>query len=280
MASIVHHDPVGSTEKPTAGGPPTGAARAIALDVPLGDARLRALELLGDRWSLWILLAVHETSGARFTDLAREPGLSRRVLAERLRELVEFQLLATEQYSARPPRNRYVLTDRGRRVRGLALAAVHVAAGGRLEEPSSAPAGSRAPAADISSGAAQPPAVVGDGTAADEIEAGSTADQGHPADRLLAGDPQAARRILEESVAPLVRYDDQYRTSLVETLSTWLACDASVSVAAAQLYAHRHTIRYRLDRIRELTGLDPSATEDRERLALGLRALRLAGDDL
>ena len=56
---------------------------------------------------------------------------------------------------------------------------------------------------------------------------------------------------------------------------TWLACDASVSVAAARLYAHRHTIRYRLDRVKELSGLDPSATEDREQLALGLRARRV-----
>jgi DNA-binding PucR family transcriptional regulator len=41
------------------------------------------------------------------------------------------------------------------------------------------------------------------------------------------------------------------------------------------MYAHRHTIRYRLDRVRELTGLDPAATTDRERLVLGLRARRV-----
>jgi sugar diacid utilization regulator len=34
-------------------------------------------------------------------------------------------------------------------------------------------------------------------------------------------------------------------------------------------------VSYRLDRIRELTGLDPSRSEDRERLGLGLKAYRI-----
>jgi sugar diacid utilization regulator len=41
---------------------------------------------------------------------------------------------------------------------------------------------------------------------------------------------------------------------------------------AAAVYAHRHTVAYRLDRVRDLTGLDPSRTEDREQLGLGLKA--------
>jgi DNA-binding HxlR family transcriptional regulator len=225
------------------------------LDVPLGPGRRRALELVGDRWSLWILLAIHESDGARFTDLAGEPGLSRRVLAERLRTLTDAALVRTEQYQARPPRSRYLLTDRGLQVRRLALAAVHVAAGGVLaEDPLVGRARTRTTPVD----------------AADQ-----PLDAPHPADALLAGDLDAAQRIHAATVAPLARYDSQYRTSLLETLETWLACDASVSVTAARLYAHRHTIRYRLDRVRELTNLAVTATEDREQLALGLRARRV-----
>ena len=44
---------------------------------------------------------------------------------------------------------------------------------------------------------------------------------------------------------------------------------------AAAIYAHRHTVAYRLDRVRELTGLDPLKSEDRERLGLGLKAGRV-----
>lgn len=221
--------------------------------MPLGDERRRALELLGDRWALWILLAVHEANGARFSDLAGEPGLSRRVLSERLRELVQSGLLETRQYQARPPRSRYLLTARGLQVRRLSLAAVHVAAGGRLvADPLGEQQVDDAP-----------------------VEIPAAQEDAHPADALLAGDLAAAERIYHDTVAALARYDDQYRTSLLETLETWLACDASVSVTAARLYAHRHTIRYRLDRVRELTGLDVTATEDREQLALGLRARRV-----
>ena len=44
-----------------------------------------------------------------------------------------------------------------------------------------------------------------------------------------------------------------------------------------QLYTHRHTVRYRLDRIAELCGLDVGKSDDREKLSLGLKAMRLLG---
>ncbi|HMS72022.1 MAG TPA: helix-turn-helix domain-containing protein, partial [Baekduia sp.] len=39
----------------------------------------------------------------------------------------------------------------------------------------------------------------------------------------------------------------------------------------------RHTIRYRLERVRELSGFDVGSTEGRERLSLGLKAMRVLG---
>src|SRR5207247_11433367 len=77
--------------------------------------------------------------------------------------------------------------------------------------------------------------------------------------------------------APLVGYDDQYETELVRTLETFLDEDANVARTAERLFTHRHTIRYRLERVRELTGLDVGSTEGRERLGLGLKAMRVLG---
>lgn len=259
------------------------------LDVPLGDERRRAVDLIGDRWSLWLVLAIHEQEGARFTDLAAEPGLSRRVLSERLRALVDAGLVATEQYQARPARHRYVLTERGLQVRRLALALVHVTAGGSLvDDPlAGAPAPrdlddlgitERVAAANRAAAAAPGPDVPGPDERGSHEPSSAAIEPRHPTDVLLAGDPAAAARIHADTVLALETYDARYRTTLVETLETWLACDASVSMAAARLYAHRHTIRYRLDRVKELTGLDPAATEDRERLVLGLRARRVLAD--
>ena len=48
-----------------------------------------------------------------------------------------------------------------------------------------------------------------------------------------------------------------------------------MNATARAIYAHRHTVAYRLERVRELTGSIPAATEDRERLGLGLKALRI-----
>jgi sugar diacid utilization regulator len=90
-------------------------------------------------------------------------------------------------------------------------------------------------------------------------------------------DPAELKRFYEETVRPLVLYDEQYETDLLGTLSTFLECDANVNATAARLFTHRHTIRYRFERVRELTGLDVSSTDGREKLSLGLKAMRVLG---
>jgi len=74
-----------------------------------------------------------------------------------------------------------------------------------------------------------------------------------------------------------VTYDEQYETELVRTLETFLDADGNVARTSEKLFTHRHTIRYRLERVRELCGHDVSATEGREKLGLGLKAMRVLG---
>jgi sugar diacid utilization regulator len=90
-------------------------------------------------------------------------------------------------------------------------------------------------------------------------------------------DPAELKRFYEETVRPLVAYDEQYETDLLGTLATFLDCDANVNATASRLITHRHTIRYRFERVRELTGLDVSSTDGREKLSLGLKAMRVLG---
>ncbi|WP_030687184.1 winged helix-turn-helix transcriptional regulator [Streptomyces sp. NRRL B-1347] len=82
----------------------------------LGDAHCaiaQALDVVGD-W--WTLLIVRDTARGvhRFDELQRELGLSRKVLAERLRLLVDADVLTRVPYQDRPPRHEYRLTPRGR----------------------------------------------------------------------------------------------------------------------------------------------------------------------
>ncbi|HEX6457923.1 MAG TPA: helix-turn-helix domain-containing protein [Thermoleophilaceae bacterium] len=93
----------------------------------------------------------------------------------------------------------------------------------------------------------------------------------------MVEDPEELRRFHEETVAPLVVYDEQYETELVRTLETFLDADGNVAQTAQRLYTHRHTVRYRLERVKELTGLDVASTDGRERLGLGLKAMRVLG---
>jgi sugar diacid utilization regulator len=93
--------------------------------------------------------------------------------------------------------------------------------------------------------------------------------------RVLASHPEEVRSFYEDTVAPLVRYDDQYRTDLVGTLEAYLDQNCNMNATAATIYAHRHTVAYRLERVKELTRLDPMQSEDRERLGLGLKAYRI-----
>jgi sugar diacid utilization regulator len=95
--------------------------------------------------------------------------------------------------------------------------------------------------------------------------------------RVLQENPEELEAFYEETLEPVVRYDSRYSTELVQTLVTYLGNDASTVRTASDLYAHRHTIRYRLDRVGELTGLDVDKSEDRERLTLGIKAMQLLG---
>jgi hypothetical protein len=93
----------------------------------------------------------------------------------------------------------------------------------------------------------------------------------------MSENPSELQRFYAETVEPLVAYDEQYETELLQTLETFLEADGNVAGTAQRLFTHRHTIYYRLERVRELTGLDVSSSDGREKLSLGLKAMRVLG---
>lgn len=95
--------------------------------------------------------------------------------------------------------------------------------------------------------------------------------------RVLADRPEELTAFYTETLETVVRYDSDHQTDLVATLATYLENDGNLAGTAAKLFTHRHTVRYRLDRIAELSGLDISRSDDREMLSLGLKAMRLLG---
>ncbi len=93
----------------------------------------------------------------------------------------------------------------------------------------------------------------------------------------MSENPSELQRFYAETVEPLMAYDEQYETELVRTLETFLEADGNVAGTAQRLFTHRHTIYYRLERVRELSGLDVSSSDGREKLSLGLKSMRVLG---
>lgn len=78
-----------------------------------------------------------------------------------------------------------------------------------------------------------------------------------------------ARDILQ----PVRSHDVENFSHLAETLKVFLEVDCSVSRAARRLHMHPNSVRYRLEKIKDLTGLDPTHFDDQMQLALAIAVL-------
>jgi DNA-binding HxlR family transcriptional regulator len=82
----------------------------------------RSLDLVGEWWTFLILRNVIFLGPARFDSLQQTLGISPNVLSSRLTRLVEEGLLARRSYSERPPRDEYVVTEKGRELAPVLVA--------------------------------------------------------------------------------------------------------------------------------------------------------------
>jgi DNA-binding HxlR family transcriptional regulator len=95
---------------------PDGRHKA-ALELP--EHLARELEVLAKRWTLQLLFLLLQRP-ARFNELERAvPGLSNRVMADRLRELQDAGLVARQVDPGPPIRSNYALTADGETLRPI-----------------------------------------------------------------------------------------------------------------------------------------------------------------
>jgi DNA-binding PucR family transcriptional regulator len=86
----------------------------------------------------------------------------------------------------------------------------------------------------------------------------------------------APRDRMREAVDRLIAYDRRRRTALLDTLERYLAERRSVIESARALYIHPNTLRQRLSRIEELTGVELDR-DDLLSLELAIKLSRLHG---
>jgi len=75
----------------------------------------------------------------------------------------------------------------------------------------------------------------------------------------------------DDTIAKLEVYDQEHRAELVKTLIAYFDNDCSLQKAADELFIHYNTMRYRIERINEVTGLDVFNSNDRLNLQIGLK---------
>ncbi len=93
---------------------------------------------------------------------------------------------------------------------------------------------------------------------------------------FLRADLGLVDRFVAQMLGPLIEYDDRRKGELLKTLETYFKADGSVKLAGEMLFAHPHTVTYRLKQIQRLTGWSLRDPEDKLRLHLAIRAHRLA----
>src|SRR4051794_9311383 len=74
----------------------------------------RALEVVGERWSLLIIRNALFAGSTRFSDFQRSLGIATNILKTRLDGFVEAGIMRRHQYSEQPELHEYLLTEKGR----------------------------------------------------------------------------------------------------------------------------------------------------------------------
>jgi len=90
---------------------------------------------------------------------------------------------------------------------------------------------------------------------------------------------EAMKKYCRHLLRPLTKKDDEYIADFYATLEAFFASEGQIGEAAKQLFVHRNTLQYRLDKIGELLGLDFKKVSDLLKLKLMLMFKHLLAAD-
>ncbi|MEA2400912.1 MAG: hypothetical protein QOK00_1315 [Thermoleophilaceae bacterium] len=92
---------------------------------------------------------------------------------------------------------------------------------------------------------------------------------------LSLQDDEALRLYCDSVLGPLEDATGEYGDELIRSLEAFIEQNGQWERAARELFCHRHTLRYRIRRVEQLTGRDLSNARDRIEFWLALRAREL-----
>ncbi|MFZ5967570.1 MAG: PucR family transcriptional regulator [Bacillota bacterium] len=79
----------------------------------------------------------------------------------------------------------------------------------------------------------------------------------------------------QETLAPLVSYDKEKDSELVKTLYMYFQCGGNLKKISEEMFTHYNTIIYRMQRIKEITGIDLDDPGERLNVQVSLKILEL-----
>jgi PucR family transcriptional regulator, purine catabolism regulatory protein len=88
---------------------------------------------------------------------------------------------------------------------------------------------------------------------------------------LSLQDSDALRLFCESLLGPIEHGEGHYGGELMRSLEAFIECNGQWEAAARRLFCHRHTLRYRIRKVEELTGRDLGSARDRIEFWLALR---------
>lgn len=97
---------------------------------------------------------------------------------------------------------------------------------------------------------------------------------------LSIEDNEVLRNYYRDLFAPLLDYDRSNGTSLMHTLAAYIDHDTRLAATAKALFIHENTLKYRLNKIKTLLGMEIGQLEEQCRISIGLKIGRMLGEDL
>jgi hypothetical protein len=92
---------------------------------------------------------------------------------------------------------------------------------------------------------------------------------------LVAAAPDVAAALAAAALGPVMAKPAKERDELLDTMRCWYDHGGQISAVAATMYVHRNTVRFRLNRIAELTGRNLTTPVDATEMYLALEAHRM-----
>jgi DNA-binding PucR family transcriptional regulator len=91
--------------------------------------------------------------------------------------------------------------------------------------------------------------------------------------RLLLGveDKELINDYLTNTIGKIIKYDAENKTNLCETLECYLRNNGSVNETSKEMFVHRNTINYKLNKLEEILDADLSSLELRMQLMMALK---------